>query len=54
MSMRPAAASSAEPMPSWTRARLQRDTTPAPSQAPATAAAIMDARVGMATVTIAM
>ncbi len=36
------------------RARGQRDTTPAPSQAPATAAAIIGGQRGMATVTITM
>ena len=41
-------------MPIWMRARFHRETTPAPSQAPATAAAIIAARVGMATGTIAM
>ena len=54
ISMTEAAASRATPMPRWMRGRLQRETTPAPSQAPITAAAIMTVSVGMATETIAM
>ncbi len=53
-SIRPAASSSATPMPIWMLRRGQLATTPAPSQAPATAAAIISTRVRMSTLTIEM
>ncbi len=49
-----AAASSASPIPICTRRRGQEATTPAPSQAPATEAAIMPISVVMSTSTMAM
>ncbi len=49
-----AAASSARPIPTWTLRLGHEATTPAPSQAPATEAAIMPIRVVISTSTIAM
>ena len=54
MAKKVAAAISARPIPIWTRRRGQAATTPAPSQAPATEAAIMPMSVVMSTSTIAM
>ena len=49
--MMPAAAKSSTPMPIWMRRRGQPATTPAPSHAPATAAAIMSTSVFISTST---
>ncbi len=52
--MMPAARISSTPMPIWIRRRGQRDTTPAPSQAPSVAAATIAASVVMSTSTTRM
>ena len=49
-----AATSSSTPMPVWMPRRDQLDTKPAPSQAPATAAAIIRISVCMSTLTTTM
>ena len=53
-SIKLAATSSAAPIPIWTLRRDHLATTPAPSQAPATAAAIMATRVVMSAAMIEM
>ena len=53
-SMKPAATKSAVPMPICTARREKPETMPAPSHAPATAAAISSTSVVKSTVTMAM